>query len=55
MINYTRPYRLHFQIDNTKTWLDFSTKAEAQQWAKKANVLGEIENTITKEITKVTY
>ena len=53
MINYTRPYRLHFQIDNTETWLDFSTKVEAQQWARKADVHGEIENTITKETTEV--
>lgn len=53
MINYTRLYRLHFKIDNTKTWLDFSTKVEAQQWARKANVHGKIENTITKEVAEV--
>ena len=53
MINYTRPYRLYFKVDKTKTWLDFTTKVEAQQWAKKANVHGEVENTITKEATEV--
>ena len=53
MINYARPYRLHFKVDETKTWLDFGTKVEAQQWAKRANVHGEIENTITKEVTEI--
>lgn len=54
MLNFNRPYRLWFIIDNTKTYLDFTTKIEARQWAHKAQLhSGVIENTITHETISI--